>query len=236
MKKSYEKIFRNFISNVIIVLVVTVVAVVGLWSDRQSVSSAKLSPIYHGNTNQPNVSLMVNVYWGTEYLDEMLRIFREYQVTTTFFVGGSWAEKNAEALNKIVKDGHEIGNHGYFHQNHKALNYEQNEAEIFNAQSVVEVLSGVHTNLFAPPSGSFCEATLQAAADLGYRTVMWSKDTIDWRDKSSDLIFKRATAKIENGDLVLMHPTADTLLALPRILDFYRQNGFRVVTVSENIR
>ena len=64
---------------------------------------------------------------------------------------------------------------------------------------------------------------------------MWSKDTIDWRDSDQKLIFNRATKNLENGDLVLMHPKEHTLLALPKIIDFYIESGFSVVTVSENI-
>ena len=64
---------------------------------------------------------------------------------------------------------------------------------------------------------------------------MWSKDTIDWRDKDADLVFKRATKDIKGGDFILMHPTAHTLEALPRILDYYKELGIKSVTVTENI-
>ena len=64
---------------------------------------------------------------------------------------------------------------------------------------------------------------------------MWSKDTIDWRDKDTQLIVKRATSNVKNGDLVLMHPTKNTADALGTILKFYIENGFKVVPVGENI-
>jgi peptidoglycan/xylan/chitin deacetylase (PgdA/CDA1 family) len=64
---------------------------------------------------------------------------------------------------------------------------------------------------------------------------MWSKDTIDWRDKDVNLIIKRATKNPENGDLILMHPKPHTLSALGEIIDFYIGLGFNVVTVGENV-
>ena len=64
---------------------------------------------------------------------------------------------------------------------------------------------------------------------------MWSKDTIDWRDKSESLIFSRATKKLENGDLILMHPKEHSLKVLPKILEFYVKSGYNIVTVSQNI-
>ena len=61
---------------------------------------------------------------------------------------------------------------------------------------------------------------------------MWSKDTIDWRDNDTSLIYERATKKLSNGDLILMHPTANTLQALPQILQFCKDNSFKVTPVS----
>ena len=90
-------------------------------------------------------------------------------------------------------------------------------------------------NLFAPPSGDFNKTTLQVASDLNYKTIMWSKDTIDWRDKDEDLVFTRATKNVGGGELVLMHPTAHTLKALPKILNYFFNNGLQVSTVSNTL-
>ncbi|MDE7395503.1 MAG: polysaccharide deacetylase family protein, partial [Clostridiales bacterium] len=87
------------------------------------------APVYKGES-KTKISLMVNVYWGTEYLDEMLDIFAKNEVTTTFFVGGMWAAENDGMLKKIHAAGHEIGNHGYFHKDHKKLNAQRNAEEI----------------------------------------------------------------------------------------------------------
>ncbi|MDR1940430.1 MAG: polysaccharide deacetylase, partial [Clostridiales bacterium] len=62
-----------------------------------------------------------------------------------------------------------------------------------------------------------------------------SSDLIDWRDKDAELIFKRATRNMKNGDFVLMHPTAHTLEALPEILKFYSDNGYSAATVSTSL-
>ena len=70
---------------------------------------------------------------------------------------------------------------------------------------------------------------------MGYKTIMWTKDTVDWRDKSSKTVYNRATKNITGGDIVLMHPKEHTLVALPDILDYYNSQGLSVVTVSECI-
>ena len=100
---------------------------------------------------------------------------------------------------------------------------------------MVKGISGVEMTLFAPPSGAYNRDTVRIADELGYKTIMWTLDTIDWRDKSADLVYKRATKKLNNGNLILMHPTAHTLQALPGIIATYKNAGFDLVSVSENI-
>lgn len=190
---------------------------------------------YSGNTDSRYVSVMINVYWGTEYIPTMLDSLDEYGVKATFFIGGSWADDHAETLREIVRRGHELGNHGYFHRDQDKLSQEKNVEEIRVCGELVERLTGVKMGLFAPPSGAYSANTVDAAESLGYKVILWSKDTIDWRDRDASVIYRRATEEIAGGDLVLMHPTAETASALPSILAYYREEGLQVVPVSENI-
>ena len=89
--------------------------------------------------------------------------------------------------------------------------------------------------MFAHTSGAYGEATLNACLSLGLRVIMWSRDTIDWRDKSVDLIYSRATENLEKGEFVLMHPTDCTVKALPKILTYIGNGGMQAVTVSQNL-
>ena len=87
-------------------------------------------------------------------------------------------------------------------------------------------------NLFAPPSGAYNSNTVDAASSLGYKTIMWTHDTIDWRDQDADLIFNRATKNLANGNLVLMHPTKKSVEAMSSIISTSINNGFNPTTVS----
>ena len=233
IKRSRLTIFTD----IFLVAVFTAVFAISFFPERivPIYSGENLSAIYNGNRDKPNVSLMFNVYENTEIVEGIVDLLNERGVKATFFVGGCWADDNSETLKKIVGSGHEIGNHGYFHKDHKTLDYEKNKEEIYTTELITYALCGVKTRLFAPPSGSFGAETLSAADDLGYKVIMWSKDTIDWRDKDSELIYKRATSNLSNGDLVLMHPEKHTLEALSDILDYYESKGFSAVTVGENM-
>ena len=227
----------TIITNIVLTVVFSVVVALSFIPEKivPIYGGNQVTAIYRGNANEANVSFMFNVYENTKVVEGIVDLLNEKDVKATFFVGGCWADDNADALKKIIGSGHELANHGYFHKDHKKLSYEKNKEEISLTGVVVNALCGAKLNLFAPPSGSFSEATLEAAFDLGYKVIMWSKDTIDWRDSDQTLIFNRATKNPSNGDLILMHPKQHTLNALPKIIDFYLNLGYKLTTVSQNI-
>lgn len=230
---SREKFFRYVLGNIVIGLgIIAVVSVAVVFRNESKLQNA---PIYSGESDT-KVSLMVNVYWGNEYIEPMLDIFSRYNVNTTFFVGGVWAAKNSDLLEKIHADGHEIGNHGYYHKDHDKISETANYNEIDVTHKLVKSILGIDMTLFAPPSGAFSDVTLQQASKLGYTTILWTRDTIDWRDKNTDLIRTRALNNIKGGDLILMHPTANTAEALEDIITGIYSKGLTPSTVSETLK
>ncbi len=191
--------------------------------------------VFRSGSSQNGVSLMVNVYEGTEEVYEMLDCFGRYGARVTFFLGGCWADDNVECVRAIAAAGHEIGSHGYFHLDHASLGYEDNVREIATSVEFLSLVLGSPVTLFAPPSGAYSDETVLAAERMGLKTILWSKDTIDWRDADSALVLRRAQ-EAEGGDFVLMHPKKHTVAALPRILEGYRARGLSVIPVGENLQ
>ena len=199
------------------------------------IGKADHEPYYHGDRSRARVSIMINVYENAEIVKKMVDCFSLSGAKATFFVGGCWADDNTETVRYIVENGMEIANHGYFHKDSAKLSETQMRAEIENNHKLIKTLCGADMDLFAPPSGSFSEQALKTIEKCGYKSIMWSKDTIDWRDKDVDLLFKRATENVENGDLILMHPKEHSLIALKKILNYLKEKGFEITTVSECI-
>lgn len=226
------------VTNLILALIIIIVGTISFLPEQILPIYGKNTQgaIYRGNEKNNCVSLMFNVYENTAIVNSIIDVLDEHGVKATFFVGGCWADDNAQTLVKIIDSGHEIGNHGYFHKDHKKLSYQDNASEINNTSVVINSLCGVKPTLFAPPSGSYSECTLQVAEDLGYKVIMWSKDTIDWRDKDEQKVYNRATKNPKNGDMILMHPKEHTLNVLPKIIEFYQTHGYELVSVSENIK
>ena len=235
-KKNKANLFRNIFANCVIGFVL-----IGLFALTYAggilnvTSSSQEEAIYQGNTESNNICLMINVYWGNEYIPKMLETLEENDVKTTFFIGGSWAEDFPEILREIYDGGHEIANHAYSHPDLKEKSLEINKTEISKTTDIIKELLNVEMTLFAPPSGSYSETTLQVAKELGYTTIMWTRDTIDWRDQDRELIYSRAVKNAAGGDLILMHPTKETANALPNIIKTLKDQGFNLTTVSETI-
>lgn len=226
MKKS------RFKANIVIVLMLSTLIFLSVNNTQALKVQADSRVIYAGNINKSNVCFMINVYQGEEHVKDILEILDVYKVKTTFFIGGSWAVKNIDLIKEIYTRGHELGNHGFYHKDQDHLNYENNHQEIKMCHEVVQKNLGIEMTLFAPPSGAYSSTTVDAASNLNYKTIMWSHDTIDWRDQDSDLIYKRATKDLSNGDLILLHPTKKTVEAMPNIISTAINNGFNPTTVS----
>jgi peptidoglycan/xylan/chitin deacetylase (PgdA/CDA1 family) len=225
---------KKALNKVNIVIVAMFVTLIGLAINNSKTLNVQTDNrvIYAGDTTKNNVCFMINVYQGNEYVKHMLDIMDIYNVKTTFFIGGSWAVKNIDLVKEIYTRGHEIGNHGFYHKNQDKLDFDANLTEIKACHDVISKSLGIEMTLFAPPSGAYNINTVDAASSLNYKTIMWTHDTIDWRDQDSDLIYKRATNNLSNGDLILMHPTKKSVEALTSILSTAINNGFNPTTVS----
>ena len=171
-------------------------------------------PIYKGNPNKPMVGLMINVAWGNEFIVPMLDILDEEKVKATFFFDGSWLKKNPDMAKEIQKRGHELENHAYTHPNMSQLSEYRASMEISKTQKLLKESLGVDNTWFAPPSGDFNQQTVRIAHGLGLKTVLWTLDTVDWRNPSPDSVVNKISNKVEAGTLILMHPTASSSKAL----------------------
>lgn len=191
------------------------------------------APIYRGNPKKPMVSFMVNVAWGNEYLPSILDTFDRYHIQTTFFLDGSWLKKNADLAEEIMKRGHEIGNHAYSHPNMSRLSAQQITNEIVSTNKLIEQTLGVRAHLFAPPSGDYNQQVVMIANRLGMKTILWTLDTVDWRKPKPETIIQRLQPQLENGSLILMHPTASSAAALPQLIEAAQKKGLLPGKVSE---
>jgi len=193
------------------------------------------APVYSGNRAKNEVAVVLNVAWGDEFLEHILATVEGAGGRLTICPVGQWLDADAGRaawLAEAAARGHEIGNHGYYN---RPMTYSAAKVkdELDRTAALIRQACGRQPAVFAPPMGEFNQTTLAAASAAGYRTVLWSLDTIDWRREGVDVIAGRVTSRVKPGDIILCHPTDQTAAAMREFLPVLAAQGLRLVTVSE---
>ncbi|MBM7623464.1 polysaccharide deacetylase family protein [Sporohalobacter salinus] len=218
----------------IIILLITASFIVNmLTSDVAPVVNNEVNPYYHGPETKKEMALTINVAWGQEHIPKMLKVLKEKNVEATFFFLGKWVKKFPELTKEIANEGHEVGNHGYRHLHPNKLSRERLKNLIKKNEKLLQDITGEKIDLFAPPYGEYNEKVVKLADELGYKTIMWTADTIDWKRPEPKVIIHRVMRDSSNGGIILMHPTEPTAKALSKMIDKLQAEGYKLVTVSE---
>lgn len=191
------------------------------------------APVYQGNGLKKEMALVINVAWGNEHLKPLLHLLDQYQVKGTFFIVGRWAEAFPNLVKEIAARGHEIGNHGYTDEELKvdSLTREEMVQQILQAGKVLAGLTGQKIRYFSPHKGESNRLLLETAAQLGYRTIFWSLDTVDWMRPGKEAIINRVLGNAHNGAIILIHPIDQTVEAMKEVIPAVQQQGYRLVTI-----
>lgn len=195
----------------------------------------KKLPIYSVERDDNKVAISFDAAWGTEFTREILDILDRYDIKTTFFVVKFWVEDNPEMAREIVNRGHELGNHSATHPEMGNLSASAIEKEIMTTHEVIRETTGFTPNLFRPPFGHYSEHMLGVMESLGYYTIQWDIDSLDWKERGVEDIVLRVQ-RAEAGSIILFHNNAKYVTqALPHILDDFRARDLEVVPISEII-
>lgn len=123
--------------------------------------------MFEGTEKRPK-TLSMGDYGIKRGLDRVLKVFREHEIQGTFFVPGLIAQRHPEAIEKILKDQHEIAFHGHTHRPMHLLSTEEIEEEFEKGTEVLTKLTGVRPVGFRAPEGEVKENAFQAAEKFGY--------------------------------------------------------------------
>lgn len=196
----------------------------------------RLVPIYYVDTPEKKVAISFDASWGAERTEKILDILRENEIKTTFFLTGFWVEEHPDLVRLIAAEGHEIGNHTATHPHLSACTAEQIRNELSRVEEMITEISGQKPDLFRPPFGDYTNQVISVASGLGYKTIQWSIDSLDWQNLTADEIVQRVTNRAHKGAIVLFHNNGlHTADALPDIIDYFKRNDYAVVPISELI-
>ena len=176
---------------------------------------------------------------------QILEILHREHVPATFFVVGENAEAHPGLIQREWSEGMEIGNHSYTHPE-APMSPLRIKLELDATQRVIEAMTGHMTTLFRAPNRADSEPSTMAdfqpvvdADRLGYLFIGEKIDPTDWKPgiKSSEIV-ANVLANADNGNCVLLHDAggdtrAETIKALPLIIEGLRQRGYHFVSVSQ---
>ncbi len=200
--------------------------------------------LYHqGAGGEHQVALTFDDGPDPLWTPKILDILKAANVKAAFFVVGVNAERYPNLVRRIVDEGHEIGNHTYYHSNLAECGAEHIRLELNATQLLIESITGRATTLFRPPYAADTSPSqirelipLQIAEDLNYLVVLESIDPQDWARPGADTILQRVKQQRRDGSIILLHDAggdrSQTVEALPRILDWLHTRGDTVVSLS----
>src|SRR5581483_2960380 len=200
--------------------------------------------LYHqGAGGEHQVALTFDDGPDDEWTPQILDILKAANVKAAFFIVGVNAEHYPDLVRRIVDEGHEIGNHTYYHPNLALCWPEHVRVELNATQLLIEALTGRSTTLFRPPYAAdtspsqVSELTpLEIAQELGYMNVLENIDPQDWSKPGADIILQRVQQPRRDGNIILLHDGGrnreQTVEALPKILDWLHTRGDTIVPLS----
>jgi len=185
-----------------------------------------------------------------DWTPRILDVLKAKAAPAAFFVVGENAIEHPALLNRILRDGGEIGNHSYTHPNLAEVSPRGTRLELNATQRLVEAYTGHAMRLFRAPYFGDAEPTTRDELDPaltaqrdGYLNVGLHVDPGDWTRPGVDAIVARTVAQVVAGNadrsaqVILLHDgggdRSQTVAALPRIIDALRARGYRFVPVSE---
>lgn len=197
--------------------------------------------VLSGDRSENRIALTFDDGPDPRFTPQILDVLKGYNVKATFFLMGTRAEAYPELVQRIIDEGHIIGNHTYWHPNLvergdiPTLENEVNRTEDTLAEQI-----GYRTKLFRAPYGFLNNELVEKLQDMNYSVVGWSVDSLDWQEAAPEVISYNVLSNIHPGGIILMHDGAEwegdrtnTIEALRQLIPTLKDEGMEFFTVPE---
>lgn len=192
--------------------------------------------ISHGSRAEKVIALTFDDGPHPRYTPRILELLERYQVKATFFMIGENMALYPDLAKKVAESGHEIGSHTYTHPHMLKLSPKALLGEIKDSERIFDTLELPKPTLFRPPEGYRTKEQCALLKEAGYRVVVWSLDTHDWKSTPSSEIVRYVLENISGGDILLFHDYISgqntTITALEQIIPKLLSDGYQFVCVS----
>ena len=165
----------------------------------------------------------------------LLNILRERNVKATFYVLGPSVQRNPGIVQRMVAEGHELGNHSRTHRVMSKAPTNEMVAEFQFTHNAILSACGVAPKSQRPPYGAMTKPQRALLKEkFGYPCILWDVDPLDWKKPGSSVVASRILSSARNGSIILLHDIhAGSVEAVPAVLDGLLAKGYTFVTVSQ---
>lgn len=197
----------------------------------------KYRGFYLGNTSQKVVYLTFDEGYEYGFTPKILDILRDNNVKVAFFITQPYLDKHLPLVQRMLNEGHLVGNHTVSHPSLPEVDDQQVIDEIEVLSKSYRQKTGQDMKYMRPPMGEFSERTLKISSDLGYRNVFWSSAYDDWdvnKQKGADYAYKMVMDNIHPGNVILLHAVSQSNTeALDSIIKDLKAQGYRFGILDE---
>ena len=194
---------------------------------------------YVGDGAQNSIYLTFDCGYENGNTPAILDALWKHQAKATFFVVGHYLESAPELVQRMVAEGHTVGNHTWSHPDMSSISTQEAfQSEVDRvAEKFQEVTGQEMVRFYRPPQGKYSTQNLQMAQQLGYRTFFWSLAYVDWNVDSQpthEQAFEKLIGRIHPGAIVLLHNTSQTNAEiLDELLTKWEEMGYCFGTLEE---
>ncbi|RKL66150.1 delta-lactam-biosynthetic de-N-acetylase [Salipaludibacillus neizhouensis] len=198
----------------------------------------KYGGFYLGDTTQKELFITFDNGYENGYTSDILDILKEKEVPAAFFVTGHYMNEEPELINRMVDEGHIVGNHSNHHPSLPSISEERLERELNYIKDFYKEITGQEDMIYLrPPRGTFSEWTLAKTQEMGYTNVFWSFAYVDWEtgnQKGADYAYDKIMSRIHPGSVLLLHSvSSDNAGALSRVIDDLKEEGYTFKSLNE---
>lgn len=194
-----------------------------------------LSIPVQAENNQKMVALTFDDGPSGRFTRKLLEGLEERDAKATFLLCGYRMEVYPELTERIFREGHEIGLHGYTHNAMQTMCRTEVTMEIEKGMELLP--DGCEVAFMRSPGGLYSKCVVSAAADQGLSLLHWSVDPQDWATHDAQAIEKEVLDHVRDGDVILLHDMSDSSVeAALMIVDALQEQGYQFVTASELAR
>ncbi len=187
---------------------------------------------YATTPDENRIILTFDQGYENGYTADILDTLQEKQVSAIFFLTGDYAKKETALVNRMIDEGHMLGNHGMTHASLPTLSADEAKAEIMDLHEYVLKTYAYDMQYFRCPCGEYSEAALETAHDCGYHTLFWSDAYVDWKTDAQPeptASLERLEDHAHGGEILLLHSVSSTNAAiLGDLIDALRDDGYTV--------